>query len=429
MEYIFFTSNAYKISVNSDIQGNEAVTRRIAATELRLGMFINKLGGTWMQHPFLRSSFLLTDPLDIKKIIEAGIQEVWIDEEKGEALLSDSSKSPPNEEASALASEEAHDSHNIVKKTVVQNSMEEDIQRARKLFNDAKPKVMAMYQDVRLGKAIDPETTLPLVNEIDSMVQRNSGAILSVARLKTHDDYTYMHSLAVCALMVSLARHLSLDEEQIKLAGIGGLMHDLGKSLMPIEILNKPGKLSDVEYDIMKKHPAAGAKLLADSGAAPEVVDIALHHHEKINGTGYPNRLQEKDITLLTRMAAICDVYDAVTSERAYKKPWDPAGTIREMAKWEGHFDKQIFNAFVKTVGIYPVGSLVRLSSQKLAVVIEPGADSLVKPRVKVFFSLRSKAPIQMSVVDLALPGCKETIEGPEDPAKWHFKHLEELWQ
>lgn len=307
--------------------------------------------------------------------------------------------------------------------------MEEEIVRARKLFHDAKPQVMAMYKDARLGKAIDPQTTLPLVNEIDLMVQRNSAAILSVARLKTHDDYTYMHSLAVCALMISLARQLNLDEEQVKLAGVGGLMHDLGKSLMPLEVLNKPGKLSDAEYNIMKKHPAAGAKLLENSGAAPEVVDIALHHHEKINGLGYPNRLQGDEISLFSRMAAICDVYDAVTSERAYKQAWDPAGTIREMAQWEGHFDKQLFNAFVKMVGIYPVGSLVRLTSQRLAVVIEPGLTSLVKPKVKVFFSLRSKTPIQIQVIDLEHPSCKETIDGPEDPSKWHFKHLEQLWQ
>ena len=401
--------------------------RRIASTDLRLGMYIQKLGGSWLKHPFFRGSFLLTNPEDIKSILEAGIKDVWIDEEKDDALQNTGTLTPsPPQESSENALETSQATEN---KSVVESSMEDDINRARRLFNDAKPQVMAMYKDARLGKAIDPQTTLPLVNEIDLMVQKNSAAILSVARLKTHDDYTYMHSLAVCALMISLSRQLNLEEDQVKLAGVGGLMHDLGKSLMPLEILNKPGKLSEAEYNIMKKHPAAGAKLLENSGAAPEVIDIALHHHEKINGMGYPNRLLGEEISLFSRMAAICDVYDAVTSERAYKQAWDPAGTIREMAKWEGHFDKQIFNIFVKMVGIYPVGSLVRLASQRLAVVIEPGVTSLVKPKVKVFFSLRSKAPIQIQVIDLALPSCKETIEGPEDPSKWHFKHLDQLWQ
>lgn len=393
-------------------------------------MFIQKLGGSWITHPFLRSSFLLKDPQDIKRIIEAGIKEVWIDEEKGEPLVTESRPTEPTSTLPEKVSETTiNSSLKEEKKNTAGSLMKIDIIRARKLFKDAKPQVMAMYKDARLGKAIDPQTTIALVNEIDLLVQRNSAAMLSVARLKNHDDYTYMHSVAVSALMISLARQLNLSEEQVKLAGMGGLMHDLGKALMPLEVLNKPGKLSDAEYNIMKKHPAAGAKLLERSGAPTEVVDIALHHHEKINGFGYPNQLKGDDISILSRMAAICDVYDAVTSERAYKKAWDPAGTIREMSKWEGHFDKQIFNAFVKLVGIYPVGSLVRLASQRLAVVIEPGTTSLIKPKVKVFFSLRSKEQIPMQVIDLALSGCKETIEGPEDPSKWHFKHLETLWQ
>ncbi len=407
------------------------MVRRISSNDLRLGMFIQRLGGSWLKHPFLRSSFLLTNPDDIKSILEAGIKDVWINEEKGKALEDSESLALSIEAIDEAPSEIQKVSQygNDDKKNIAPTSMEDDINRARKLFNDAKPQVMAMYKDARLGNAIDPQTTLPLVNEIDLMVQQNSAAILSVARLKTHDDYTYMHSLAVCALMISLARQLNMEEEQVKLAGVGGLMHDLGKSLMPLEVLNKPGKLSDAEYDIMKKHPAAGAKLLETSGAAPEVIDIALHHHEKINGLGYPNRLHGKEISLFSRMAAICDVYDAVTSERAYKQAWDPAGTIREMAKWDGHFDKQIFKIFVKMVGIYPVGSLVRLASQRLAVVIEPGIDSLIKPKVKAFFSLRSKSPIQMQTIDLALPNCKEKIDGPEDPAKWNFKQLDSLWQ
>jgi len=408
--------------------GTNTMVKCIATSELRLGMFIHKLGGSWMTHPFFRRSFLLKDPEDLLRILEAGIKEVWIDETKGDPLETEASRTI---QALTLTSETIAgvQTKTANKKPENSGSIEAEAVLARKFCNDAKLQVMAMYQDVRLGKAIDLQTTLPLVNEIDSLVQRNAAAIISVARLKTHDDYTYMHSVAVCALMVSLAHQLNLDETQIKLAGVGGLMHDLGKALMPAEVLNKPGKLSDAEYDIMKKHPAAGARLLQDYGAEPEVVDIALHHHEKINGLGYPNRLQGEEISLLSRMAAICDVYDAVTSERAYKHAWDPAGTIREMAKWEGHFDKQIFNAFVKMVGIYPVGSLVRLSSQRLAVVIEPGLTSLVKPKVKVFFSLRSKAAIPMKVIDLAEPHCQETIEGPEDPSKWRFKQLDDLWQ
>ena len=305
--------------------------------------------------------------------------------------------------------------------------MASEVKRAKEICLAAKGQVMTMFQDARLGKAIDPETTLPLVDEISASVQRNAVAILSVARLKSHDDYTYMHSVAVCALMLALAKQLDLDEEQTRLAGVGGLMHDLGKAFMPLEILNKPGKLTDAEFAVMKTHPEAGAQVLRKGGAAVEVEDIALHHHEKINGKGYPHGLTGDDISLLARMGAVCDVYDAVTSLRSYKSPWDPAHTMREMARWEGHFDKRVFNAFVKSVGIYPVGSLVRLASKRLAVVIEPGIDSLFTPKVRVFFSLRSKEPVPLTIVDLAAPGCKESIAGPEDPEKWRFPHLDSL--
>ncbi|WP_330110127.1 HD-GYP domain-containing protein [Methylophaga thalassica] len=403
--------------------------KRIATSELQIGMYIQKLGGSWIQHPFVRSSFLLTEPNDINRIKEAGIKELWIDDEKGEitkaAEPSDSSQKTDSPTAQQTA---PNKTHSEIKASNASSSIENEIERARKLCQDAKPQIMSMFNDIRLGKAIDPKTTLPLVGEIDSLVQRNSAAILSVARLKTHDDYTYMHSVAVCALMLSLANQMGLDKEQTRLAGIGGLMHDLGKAAMPLEILNKPGKLTDAEYLVMKKHTIVGAKILQDSGAEPEVIDIALNHHEKINGTGYPNQLPAEKISLLARMAAICDVYDAVTSERAYKKPWEPANTIREMAKWEGHFDKQIFNSFVKSVGIYPIGSLVRLTSQRLAVVVEPGTESLLTPKVKVFFSTRSNAPIPIQIIDLSAKNCKESIEGPEEPAEWDFKSLENLW-
>ncbi len=403
--------------------------KRIATSELQIGMYIQKLGGSWIQHPFVRSSFLLTEPNDIKRIKEAGIKELWIDDEKGEiteaAEASDASQKTDSTTAQQTA---PNKTHSEIKASDASSSIENEIERARKLCQDAKPQIMSMFNDIRLGKAIDPKTTLPLVGEIDSLVQRNSAAILSVARLKTHDDYTYMHSVAVCALMLSLANQMGLDKEQTRLAGIGGLMHDLGKAAMPLDILNKPGKLTDAEYLIMKKHTIVGAKILQDSSAEAEVIDIALNHHEKINGTGYPNQLPAEKISQLARMAAICDVYDAVTSERAYKKPWEPANTIREMAKWDGHFDKQIFNSFVKSVGIYPIGSLVRLTSQRLAVVIEPAIDSLLKPKVKVFFSIRSNAPIPIQIIDLSAKNCKESIEGPEEPADWDFKSLENLW-
>lgn len=396
---------------------------KISSSELRVGMYLHKLGGSWLKHPFLRSSFLLENKNDIKRIIQAGIKEAWIDESKG---LAREVKQEPTAELIEEPTTEELVAESESDEPV--GSMDEEIDRARKFCNEAKEQVKEMFNEVRMGKSIDAEKIVPMVGEVEMLVQRNASALLSVARLKTHDDYTYMHSVAVCALMISLAHHLDLDEEQTRLAGIGGLMHDLGKALMPPDILQKPGKLTDSEFATVKKHPQAGASVLQENGAADEVVDIALHHHEKIDGSGYPDGLAGEDISLLARMGAICDVYDAVTSERPYKKAWDPSMALQSMAKWEGHFDKKVFSVFVKSVGIYPVGALVRLSNKRLAVVIEPNIDALLKPKVKSFFSLTSKAAIPVQIIDLAESNCKVTIEGPENPDKWGFKSLERLW-
>jgi putative nucleotidyltransferase with HDIG domain len=399
---------------------------RVPIGELRLGMYVHKLGGSWFKHPFLRGSFLLTDPQDLAAIKDCGIDAVWIDagaEPPPGAPPAAPCAPPDGVPAAAPTTTGCAATHKESALTMAQ-----EVTRAKRICLAARCQITDMFRAARLGKAIDPGTTMPLVDEIAASVERQPVALLSVARLKTHDDYTYLHSVAVCALMLALARQLRLDPKQTRLAGIGGLMHDLGKAAMPLDVLNKPGKLTDTEFATMKRHPVAGAEMLRVAGADAQVQDIALHHHERVDGTGYPDRLAGEQISLLARMGAICDVYDAVTSQRAYKQAWDPSGAMHQMAKWEGHFDRHLFNAFVKSVGIYPVGSLVRLASQRLAVVCEPGLESLLKPTVRVFFSVRAKEPIALQTIDLAAPGCRDSIIGPEDPQPWGFRSLDELW-
>jgi hypothetical protein len=159
------------------------------------------------------------------------------------------------------------------------------------------------------------------------------------------------------------------------------------------------------------------------------VLDVCLHHHEKVNGSGYPEGLKADSISLFAKMGAVCDVYDAITSNRPYKAGWDPAESMRKMAEWSnGHFDTQVFQAFVKSVGIYPVGSLVQLTSGRIGIVVEQTAKSLTTPKVKVFFSNKSNMRIAPILVDLSLQGIAEKIANREDPEKWNFKDLNELW-
>ncbi|MCO2679689.1 HD-GYP domain-containing protein, partial [Pseudomonas aeruginosa] len=178
-----------------------------------------------------------------------------------------------------------------------------------------------------------------------------------------------------------------------------------------------------------RRHPQNGARMLLDCRQVSAlVVDVCLHHHERIDGTGYPFGLAQEQISLLARMGAVCDVYDAITSDRPYNKGWNAAEAIRRMAEWNGHFDPQVFRAFVKAVGIYPVGALVRLESGRLGVVLEQHGRSLLTPRVKVFFSARSKVPIPQQVVDLGRAGQTDRIVGFEPAEAWNFRNLDEMW-
>ena len=210
---------------------------------------------------------------------------------------------------------------------------------------------------------------------------------------------------------------------------MAGLVHDLGKAMMPPEVLNKPGKLTEAEFATMKAHPQAGYDMLKEARGVGEVpMDVCLHHHEKVNGKGYPHGLVGDDISIYSRMGAVCDVYDAITSNRPYKAGWDPSESLQKMAQWaqEGHFDPRVFQAFVKSIGIYPTGSLVRLKSGKLAVVVVQGGQSLLQPTVKAFFSTRSNEPIPPEVIDLSKSN--DQIESRESPGHWGFRMLDEYW-
>ncbi len=211
---------------------------------------------------------------------------------------------------------------------------------------------------------------------------------------------------------------------------MSGLLHDLGKALMPMDVLNKPGKLTDEEFRIIKRHPEEGHRALLEGGTVGAVpLDVVLHHHEKVDGSGYPHRLTSEQISVFAKMGAVCDVYDAITSNRPYRAGWDPAESISKMTEWcNGHLDARIFQAFVKSIGIYPVGSLVRMASGRLAVVVEQSEKSLLTPRIKVMFSTKSITYIPPEVIDLARPGVTDKIVAREDPQKWGIRNLDQFW-
>ena len=402
--------------------------KRISVHQLTLGMHLKEFCGSWMEHPFWRSSFVLTDPLDIQTILNSSIKEVWIDCAKGLDVAA-GEDSVSEAESEAMVEAEMKQVADVPRETAPVSAAVE-IARAAKICLQAKQAVVSMFEEARMGNAVNVGGATLLVEEISDSVARNPGALISLARLKTVDDYTYMHSVAVCAMMVALAKQLGFDQTQTRSDGLAGLLHDLGKALMPMEVLNKPGKLTEAEFAIIKSHPVEGHRmLLGGVNVDPMVLDVCLHHHEKMDGSGYPKGLKGDEISIYARMGAVCDVYDAITSNRPYKSGWDPAESLRNMAAWtKGHFDPKVFQAFVKCIGIYPVGSLVRLTSGRMGVVIEQTSKSLTTPCVKVFYSTKSNMRILPLVIDLSSPDTTEKIAAREDPAKWNFPDLNELW-
>nr|WP_295774233.1 HD-GYP domain-containing protein [Rhodoferax sp.] len=403
--------------------------KKINVGQLTVGMHLKEFCGSWMEHPFWRTGFVISDPKDIGAVQASSIKEVWIDTSKGLDIAS-GGVAVLDTDSEAQVDEQFHTLAVTEQRELAPVSIGAELERAAKICFQSKQAVISMFQEARMGKSVDIGGAQQLVEDISDSVARNPGALISLARLKTADDYTYMHSVAVCAMMVGLAKQLGLDEVQTRSAGMAGLMHDIGKALMPMDVLNKPGKLTASEFNVIKTHPSEGHRLLLGGlNVDPLILDVCLHHHEKTDGSGYPEGLKADQISLFAKMGAVCDVYDAITSNRPYKSGWDPAESLRKMAEWaNGHFDGKVFQAFVKSLGIYPIGSLVKLTSGRLGVVVEQTGKSLTTPSVKIFFSTKSNLRIPSEVIDLSLPGVTEKIVSREDPAKWRFSDLNELW-
>lgn len=224
--------------------------KKIPVSRLRPGMFIQELCGDWMSHPFWRAQFKLSGEADLRRIVESGIQHVYIDTDRGlddvEAVAADEVKASVEEEIVAALG--APDD------TVLRVSVREEMARARKVHEQAHKVVRSMMGDVRLGKAVSLEDAEPVVEAITGSVLRNSGALLGLIGIKNKDDYTFLHSVSVCTLMIAFGRSLGLAGEDLRQGGIGGLLHDIGKMKVPDAVLNKPGRLTDAEFDLIKRH-------------------------------------------------------------------------------------------------------------------------------------------------------------------------------
>lgn len=403
---------------NNNIGGDLNMRKKISVHELSLGMYIDELCGHWIDHPFWKTSFKLESNKNLVELLHSGISEVWIDTAKGldiAAACDMVTAADDNRQTEMLLQQ------GIAQTQAVQTRVpvEQELVRAKKIHSKARLAIVTIFEEGRHGKSLPLKEVTALIEEICHSVSRNPSAMLSLIRLKNKDDYTYLHCVAVGVLMIALGKQMGIAEDTLRFLGMAGLLHDVGKMAVPSEILNKPGRLTDQEFAVIKTHPVSGWEMLSACADVDNMVlDVCLHHHERMDGTGYPDRLSGETLSLFARMGAVCDVYDAITSNRSYKDGWEPAVALRRMAEWQdGHLDTVVFQAFVKTVGIYPVGSLLKLKSGRLAVVVDQTSERLLQPLVKVFFSIRSNTAIPVEMIDLSRS--HDSIESVEDAVKW----------
>jgi HD-GYP domain-containing protein (c-di-GMP phosphodiesterase class II) len=386
--------------------------KKINITEVKLGMFIDSLCGSWINHPFWKKSFLLDQQKDLDALLSCGTQELWIDTELGVNLDNANSTEPETAVTNPRIPEKPEPGPTV--------KLSEEIRRARKIHSQGRLDVTAMFRSAFNKEELRLDRALILVDEIRRSTARNQNAFLSLTRTKNNEEYLFLHSIAVCALMIMLGRKMEMDHETIISLGLAGLLHDIGNIGFPDDLVNKPGELTQEEYNVVKTHPLRGWQILKAHHLDSIVLDVCLHHHERMDSAGYPEGLPIDSLSLFSRMAAICDTYDALISDSCYRKGISPAHAIREMTKWQpGQFDKAVLHAFIKTVGIYPFGTLVKLKSGRVAVVEDQSSKSLSTPIVRVFFSTRIDEPIFQEWVDLSkVPDAIVSVEEADDLAE-----------
>lgn len=396
----------------------------VPVDQLIPGVYIHDLNCDWWEHPFARSQFKLQSDADINKIRAAGLHEVYIDTEKG---IDIGDHVPTQAEVHAAVEQQMLAL--AATPTPKRVELSEERVRAGAIHHQAHQAVRSIMRDVRLGTAIQLDGVETIVEAITGSILRNQSAMLGLLCIRNKDEYTFLHCVSVCTLMVTFGQSLGLSAEDCRQGGIGGLLHDVGKSFTPDEILNKPGRLTEAEFEIMKRHPVDGFHSLAPIAGIQDIpLQITLRHHERLDSSGYPDQWPAAQISQLIRMASIVDVYDAITSDRCYHKGLPPTVAMRKLFEWSKYqYDPLLVQAFMRCIGIYPVGSLVLLESGRLGVVIEQNDGHLLTPKVRVFFSVKSNAYIMPEVVDLGRAmghGGADRITGFEDPDKWQVDPL-----
>lgn len=391
--------------------------KRIPVSALRVGMYITDLNNDWIPHNTQRKRGVIRKEETIEKIQKMGVGYVYIDVSRG----LDSQDSEPSREVdrrNETALQKAGELSPGVHKRVL---VGEEMGLAQQVHTLAQGLVGNLMSNVKTGSAIDVAPIHQLADELQNSVFRNANALSCLGRIREKDNYLLEHSVNLSVLMSLFGNYRKLPADILHQIIVGALLHDIGKILTPDEILHKPGRLSPEEFEVMKAHARHSRDILKSTEGIGELTIItAAEHHERLDGSGYPEGLKGEEISVYGRVVAITDVFDAITTDRVYHKGMTPTQGLKKLLEWSGgHLDPVLVKEFIRCVGLYPIGSLVLLESGRLGVVIETNDEDQRLPVVRVMYNTKFRMPITVDTLDLAKPGTQDRILRSVDPEEY----------
>jgi putative nucleotidyltransferase with HDIG domain len=304
------------------------------------------------------------------------------------------------------------------------DGIQSDIEAIRQLYGKATAAAETLVQVTEREGRPDPGLAMQTVEGLADAVTQNRTALIALTAMKTYDNYTFTHMVNTSILTMGQARAIGIEGRLLREFGLSALMHDIGKVRTPQEILNKTGKLTPDEFEIMKRHTVDGAEILRRTPEMPILSPVvAFEHHLRLDGTGYPAGARRSTLNLGTQLCSIADVYDAMRSNRSYQKSHPSDRVLAVLKENDGaHFDKHLVRRFSQLLGVYPPGNLVRLSSGELAVVIKVHAPDPYRPRVRIIVDTageRMSLPIDRNLWESRDDdGQQSSIATPVDPAE-----------
>ena len=403
---------------------------KVFSEDLKLGMYISELDHPWIESPFLFQGFLLNDDEQVQQV-QGTCKYVYVDTEKTPQevnvqlkSISSSAIQQPLKNKTRNGSDFT-DTETFKKSQFDKSTFTENLIKARKARDKTRKYVDEMLSHSRAGKIINTNKAKLLVAELANNIVENLDASMWLTQLKSRDEYTAIHSLNVCVLSLTFGRALGLPIEELNEIGLGALLHDIGKMRVPLAVLNKPGKLTQDEFEIMKSHPGLGYELIKnDKNLSHNVLAIVKSHHERLNGKGYPDKLTEENISYYTKIVSITDVYDAITSDRCYHDGMTPHDALQKLYEWmPDNYDTELVQTFIRTIGIYPVGSVVELQSGHIGIVVKLNETHRLKPvvmaimnRDKQYYPRRKLINLASSIWDTKKnkPKIKRTLDPKE---------------